>query len=70
MPLTFRDILVSAGFRPSAVGLEGMAKFEITRLEDTSNEVLLNEIRRVAALTPDRRLDIEAFNSQSGTPSR
>jgi len=42
-----------------------MAKFEITWLEDTSDETLLNEIRRVAALTPNCRLDIEAFNSQS-----
>jgi 5-methylcytosine-specific restriction endonuclease McrA len=42
-----------------------MAKFEITWLEDTSDEALLNEIRRVAALMPNRRLDIEAFNSDS-----
>ena len=42
-----------------------MAKFEITWLEDTSDEALLKEIRRVAALMPNRRLDIEAFNSQS-----
>jgi 5-methylcytosine-specific restriction endonuclease McrA len=42
-----------------------MAKFEITWLEDTSDEALLEEIRRVAALMPNRRLDIEAFNSQS-----
>ncbi len=42
-----------------------MAKFEITWLEDTSDEALLNEIRRVAALMPNRRLDIEAFNSHS-----
>ena len=42
-----------------------MTKFEITWLEDTSDEALLNEIRRVAALMPNRRLDIEAFNSQS-----
>lgn len=42
-----------------------MAKFEITWLDDTSDEALLNEIRRVAALTPNRRLDIEAFNSHS-----
>ena len=42
-----------------------MAKFEITWLEDTSDEALLEEIRRVAALMPNRRLDIETFNSQS-----
>ncbi|MCX5819422.1 MAG: HNH endonuclease [Deltaproteobacteria bacterium] len=42
-----------------------MAKFEITWLEDTSDEALLEEIRRVAALIPNRRLDIETFNSQS-----
>jgi hypothetical protein len=33
-----------------------MAKFEITWLEDRSDEAVLAEIRRVAALTPDRRL--------------
>lgn len=42
-----------------------MAKFELTWLEDTSDEALLDEIRRVAALMPSRRLDIETFNSQS-----
>lgn len=42
-----------------------MAKFEISWLEDTSDEALLNEIRRVAALVPNRRLDIETFNSHS-----
>jgi hypothetical protein len=41
-----------------------MAKFEVTWLEDTSDEALLNEIRRIAALMPNRRLDIETFNSQ------
>lgn len=42
-----------------------MAKFEITWLEDTSDEALLNEVRRVAALMPDRRLTTDAFDSQS-----
>ncbi len=39
-----------------------MAKFEITWLEDTSDEALLNEIRRIAALMPDRRLTTDEFN--------
>ena len=42
-----------------------MAKFEITWLEDTSDESLLNEIRRVTALMPDRRLTTDAFDSKS-----
>ncbi len=42
-----------------------MAKFTITWLEDTSDEALLNEIRRVAALLPDQLLTTEVFNSQS-----
>lgn len=42
-----------------------MAKFEITWLEDTSDEALLNEIRRVVALMPDRRLTTDAFDSLS-----
>ncbi len=42
-----------------------MAKFEITWLENTSDEELLREIQRVAAMMPNRRLDIEAFNSHS-----
>ncbi len=40
-----------------------MAKFEITWLEDRSDESVLEEIRRVAALTPDVRLTKRAFNS-------
>lgn len=42
-----------------------MVKFEITWLEDRSDEAVLDEIRRVAALMPDRRLTKRAFNSQS-----
>src|SRR5450759_3470674 len=42
-----------------------MAKFEINWLEDRSDEAVLAEIRRVAALMPDRRLTKDAFNSQS-----
>jgi hypothetical protein len=42
-----------------------MAKFEITWLEDTSDESLLNELRRVAALMPDQRLTTDAFDSKS-----
>ena len=42
-----------------------MAKFEITWLEDRSDEAVLAEIQRVAALMPDRRLTKRAFNSQS-----
>lgn len=42
-----------------------MAKFEITWLEDTSDDSLLNEIRRVTALIPDRRLTTDAFDSKS-----
>lgn len=40
-----------------------MAKFEITWLEDRSDEAVLEEIRRVAALEPDRRLTVDRFNS-------
>lgn len=42
-----------------------MAKFEITWLEDKSDEAVLEEIRRVAALEPDRRLTKRGFNSNS-----
>lgn len=42
-----------------------MAKFEITWLEDNSDEAVLAEIRRVAALVPDRCLTIATFNSHS-----
>lgn len=42
-----------------------MAKFEINWLEDRSDEGLLAEIRRVAALMPARRLTRDAFDSQS-----
>jgi hypothetical protein len=42
-----------------------MAKFEITWLEDRSDEAVLAEIRRVAALMRDRRLTKAAFNSKS-----
>jgi hypothetical protein len=42
-----------------------VAKFEINWLEDRSDEAVLAEIRRVAALMPDRRLTKDAFNSQS-----
>ncbi len=40
-----------------------MAKFEITWLEDRSDEAVLAEIRRVAALVPDRRLTVDLFDS-------
>ena len=42
-----------------------MAKFEITWLEDRSDEAVLAEIRRVAALIPDRRLTVDRFDSLS-----
>jgi hypothetical protein len=42
-----------------------MSKFEITWLEDTSDEALLDEIRRVATLIPNQRLTTDAFNSLS-----
>jgi 5-methylcytosine-specific restriction endonuclease McrA len=42
-----------------------MAKFEITWLEDRSDEAVLAEIRRVAALVPNRRLTVEKFDSLS-----
>ncbi len=42
-----------------------MAKFEITWLEDRSDEAVLEEIRRVAALEPDRRLTSHGFDSHS-----
>jgi hypothetical protein len=47
-----------------------MAKFEINWLEDRSDEAVLAEIRRVAALMPDHRLTKDAFNSQSKIKSR
>ncbi|MGO9097511.1 MAG: homing endonuclease associated repeat-containing protein [Bryobacteraceae bacterium] len=42
-----------------------MAKFEIPWPEDRSDEALLAEIRRVAALLPDRRLTANDFDSSS-----
>lgn len=42
-----------------------MAKFEITWLEDRSDHAVLEEIRRVAALEPDRRLTRRVFDSHS-----
>jgi hypothetical protein len=36
-----------------------MAKFEITWLEDRSDEAVLEEIRRVAALEPGHRLTVD-----------
>ena len=42
-----------------------MAKFEINWLEDRSDEGVLAEIRRVASLTPDRRLTKRAFAAHS-----
>ncbi len=42
-----------------------MARFEITWLEDTSDEAVLAELRRVAALIPGTRLTRRAFNAQS-----
>ena len=40
-----------------------MTKFEITWLEDRSDEAVLDEIRRVAALEPGRRLTVERFDA-------
>jgi hypothetical protein len=40
-----------------------MAKFEIDWLEDRSDEGVLEEIRRVAALVSDQRLSKRVFNS-------
>jgi len=40
-----------------------MAKFEITWLDDRSDEAVLKEIRRVAALEPGRRLTVDRFDS-------
>jgi hypothetical protein len=42
-----------------------MAKFEITWLEDLSDESVLEEIRRVAALVPDIRLTKRMFDSKA-----
>ena len=42
-----------------------MAKFGITWLEDRSDEAVLAEIRRVAALVPARRLTVDKFDSLS-----
>ena len=42
-----------------------MAKFEITWLEDRSDESVLEEIRRVASLTPDLRLTKRVFDSHA-----
>jgi hypothetical protein len=42
-----------------------MAKFEITWLEDRSDDAVLAEIRRVAALVPERRLTRDKFDSRS-----
>lgn len=40
-----------------------MANFEITWLEDRSDEAVLAEIRRVAALVPGSRLTVDKFDS-------
>lgn len=40
-----------------------MAKFEIRWLEDRSDEAVLDEIRRVAALEPSRRLTVDRFDA-------
>lgn len=42
-----------------------MEKFEITWLEDRSHEGVLEEIRRVAALQPGRRLTKRVFDSHA-----
>ena len=42
-----------------------MAKFEITWLEDRSDEAVLVEIRRVATLVSDSRLTADKFDSLS-----
>lgn len=42
-----------------------MAKFEINWMDDRSDEALLAEIRRVAALMPDRRLGRRDFKSHA-----
>jgi hypothetical protein len=48
---------------------KSMGKFQITWLEDYSDQALIDEIKRVASLVPDRRLDIETFNSLSKVSS-
>ena len=48
---------------PFLIGLLDMAKFEITWLEDRSDAAVLEEIRRVAALEPGRRLTVDRFDS-------
>jgi hypothetical protein len=47
----------------SKTGFQSMAKFEITWLEDRSDEAMLAEIRRVAALDPGRRLTVDRFDA-------
>jgi hypothetical protein len=42
-----------------------MTKFEITWLEDKSDEALLAEIRRVSQLDPDQRLKKRTFNAHA-----
>ena len=46
-----------------------MGKFQITWLEDYSDQALIDELKRVAALVPDRRLDIQTFDSLSRVSS-
>jgi 5-methylcytosine-specific restriction endonuclease McrA len=46
-----------------------MTKFEITWLEDRSDESVLEEIRRVASLMPGLRLTVRAFNSRAKVKS-
>ena len=45
-----------------STGSQGMTKFEITWLDDRSEEAVLDEIRRVAALEPNRRLTVDRFD--------
>lgn len=42
-----------------------MSKFEITWLEDRSDESLLHELRRVASLTPGVRLTKVTFDTHA-----
>jgi len=42
-----------------------MVKFELTWLEDRSDDAVLAEIRRVAALMPNQRLTVDKFDSLS-----
>ena len=68
--LFWRKLIRDPAYRTDSfvdkTGLTHMAKFEINWLEDRSDEGVLAEIRRVAALTLEgRRLTKRTFNSLS-----